>query len=123
MSELRERPSTADLRSKTSPGGLRVKAGVENKVRPTSMISAGAGKERVRVRPVSLVEEKDEVEGESKAATKTRDTLSRGTRPSVIDLKALAGAPSPGSKTSASPSGGSPVRSESLLLSVGNFRC
>ncbi|CUA66780.1 Collagen alpha-2(I) chain [Rhizoctonia solani] len=95
--DLHKKSSVVDLKNKTSPGALRIKAGVENKVRPTSMITAGTGKERVRVRPVSLVEAQSEGEGLSRA---TRDTISRATKPSLADLKAAAGTPSPGSKGS-----------------------
>ncbi|CAE6441955.1 unnamed protein product [Rhizoctonia solani] len=95
--DLHKKSSVVDLKNKTSPGALRIKAGVENKVRPTSMITAGTGKERVRVRPVSLVEAQSEGEGLSRA---TRDTISRATKPSLGDLKAAAGTPSPGSKGS-----------------------
>ncbi|KAG9123866.1 hypothetical protein FRC07_013685 [Ceratobasidium sp. 392] len=65
---LRKRASAADLlgksslATKTSPGTtLRVKAGVENKPRPTSMITGTSGRERTgsRVRPVSMIEDKN----------------------------------------------------------------
>ncbi|KAH7339673.1 hypothetical protein B0J17DRAFT_716676 [Rhizoctonia solani] len=102
--DLHKNSSVADLKSKTSPGALRVKAGVETKVRPTSMISAGTGKERVRVRPISLVEHQSEGEGLTKAV---RDTISRTSRPSLANLKAAAGTPSPGSKVSSA--NGSPL--------------
>ncbi|CAE6430104.1 unnamed protein product [Rhizoctonia solani] len=102
--DLHRKSSVADLKTKVSPGALRVKPGVENKVRPTSMISAGSGKERVRVRPMSLVDHQSEGEGLSKA---TRDTISRASRPSLADLKAAAGTPSPGSKVSSA--SGSPL--------------
>ncbi|CAE6523419.1 unnamed protein product [Rhizoctonia solani] len=95
--DLHKKSSVVDLKTKTSPGALRVKAGVENKVRPTSMITVGIGKERVRVRPASLLEAQSEGEGLTKAA---RDTISRVTRPSLADLKLAAGTPSPGSKGS-----------------------
>ncbi|CAE6513797.1 unnamed protein product [Rhizoctonia solani] len=95
--DLHKKSSVADLKSKTSPGALRIKAGVENKVRPTSMITAGTGKERVRVRPVSLLESQSDGEGLTKA---TRDTISRATKPSLADLKLATGTPSPGSKVS-----------------------
>ncbi|KAG8694490.1 hypothetical protein FRC08_008456 [Ceratobasidium sp. 394] len=71
---LRKRASSADLLGKTSlapktsPGALRVKAGVESKPRPTSMIVATSARERTgtRVRPVSVVEEKSgDVAGKS----------------------------------------------------------
>ncbi|KAG8694109.1 hypothetical protein FRC09_010057, partial [Ceratobasidium sp. 395] len=72
---LRKRASAADLlgktslTTKTSPGTtLRVKAGVENKPRPTSMISGTSVRERtgVRVRPVSMIEDKNgDVAGKS----------------------------------------------------------
>ncbi|KAG8746997.1 hypothetical protein FRC10_002796 [Ceratobasidium sp. 414] len=63
---LRKRASSADLlgraslTTKTSPGTtLRVKAGVESKARPTSMIGTSArDRAGTRVRPVSVVEEK-----------------------------------------------------------------
>ncbi|CAE6419382.1 unnamed protein product [Rhizoctonia solani] len=100
--DLHKKPSAADLKTKASPGALRVKAGVENKVRPTSMIS---GKERARVRPMSLVDHQSEGEGLSRA---TRDTISRAaSRPSLADLKTAAGTPSPGSKVSSA--SGSPL--------------
>ncbi|KAF8739985.1 WD40 repeats protein, partial [Rhizoctonia solani] len=104
VADLHKRSPSGDLKTKVSPGALRVKAGVENKVRPTSMISAGSGKERVRVRPMSLVDQQSEGEGLSKA---TRDTISRASRPSLADLKTAAGTPSPGSK--ASSANGSPL--------------
>ncbi|KAG9103359.1 hypothetical protein FRC06_011306 [Ceratobasidium sp. 370] len=72
---LRKRASSADLlgksslATKTSPGAaLRVKAGVESKPRPTSMITSTSARERTgaRVRPVSVVEEKSgDVAGKS----------------------------------------------------------
>ncbi|KAF8757064.1 WD40 repeats protein [Rhizoctonia solani] len=104
VADLHKRSPSGDLKTKVSPGALRVKAGVENKVRPTSMISAGSGKERVRVRPMSLVDQQSEGEGLSKA---TRDTISRASRPSLADLKTAAGTPSPGSKVSSA--NGSPL--------------
>ncbi|KAJ1304636.1 hypothetical protein OPQ81_005777 [Rhizoctonia solani] len=95
--DLHKKSSVVDLKTKTSPGALRVKAGVENKVRPTSMITAGTGKERVRVRPVSLVEAQSDGEGLSRVA---RNTIGRAGKPSLADLKTTAGTPSPRSKVS-----------------------
>ncbi|CAE6452697.1 unnamed protein product [Rhizoctonia solani] len=102
--DLHKKSSVADLKSKTSPGALRVKAGAETRVRPTSMISAGTGKERARVRPISLVEAQSEGEGLAKAVS---DTISRASRPSLANLKTAAGTPSPGSKVSSA--SGSPL--------------
>jgi hypothetical protein len=108
--DLHKKPSAADLRSKTSPGALRVKAGVENKVRPTSMITAGTGKERsgVRVRPVSFVDDKSEGEGLGELKARARDTISRGTKLALVELKTSAATLSPGSKVTGT--GSSPLR-------------
>ena len=76
------------------------------------------GKERVRVRPASLLEAQSEGEGLTKAA---RNTISRVTRPSLADLKLAAGTPSPGSKGSSvnvSPLTISGGRSYSVLASL-----